>query len=382
MELIMKGYSFFVFLILVGANTARAGDPRIVETTFDTVYIQENANKVRVVIPAAYELGQIVYTLSELQNQNYGRSYSKGKYYQEVQEYFSDFADHHILPAVNYENWTDYWSFRQNSIAYSYKDTKLVNDGVYRTLWDMGEDEFQLNRKALEDFASLSNFGSFYTAHSDYYAALTAEFSSIVNPDGMRLWLEDNFSARYDSYLIVISPLVGGAHNFAIVSDQNFKEAIITISAPNVFDSKRNDEGQVPKEVALKFSRLVFTELDHNYVNPVSERFTTKIKENIGEITRWNESDDYTTAFSTFNEYVTWAIFPMYVRSIYGDAYFNEAMSDVNRQMLRRGFVRFPEFSRWLNSADIQLTEGKSLESVFEEIIAWFGRGDLQAIGK
>jgi hypothetical protein len=54
----MKGYSFFVFLILVAANTARTGDPRIVETTFDTVYIQENPKKVRVVIPSAYELGQ------------------------------------------------------------------------------------------------------------------------------------------------------------------------------------------------------------------------------------------------------------------------------------------------------------------------------------
>ena len=341
----MKSYYFFVFLILIAASTAWAGDPRIVETTFDAKYIKQNSNKVRVVIPAAYELGQIAYTLSELQNQNYGRSYSKGKYYQEMQEYFSGFTDHHILPAVNYEKWTDYWSFRQNSIAYSYKDTELVNDGVYRTLWDMGEDEFQLNREALEDFARLSNFGSFYAAHSDYYEGLKTEFSSIVNPEGMRLWLEDNFSARYDSYLIVISPLVGGAHNFAIVSDKNFKEAIITISAPNVFDSKRNEKGQVPKEIALKFARLVFTELDHNYVNPASERFTTKIKDNIGEVTQWNESNDYTSAFSTFNEYVTWAIFPMYVRSVYGDVYFNEAMSDVNRQMLSRGFVRFPEFS-------------------------------------
>ena len=276
-----------------------------------------------------------------------------------MQEYFSGFADHDILAAVNYEKWTDYWSFRQNSIAYCYKDTKLVNDGVYRTLWDMGEDEFQLNTEALK-----------------------GEFTSIVNPEGMRLWLEDNFSARYDSYLIVISPLVGGAHNFAIVSDQIFKEAIITISAPNVFDSKRNEDGQVPKEIALKFSRLVFTELDHNYQNPASELFTTKIKENIGKITQWNESNDYTTAFSTFNEYVTWAIFPLYVRSIYGDVYFNEAMSDVNRQMLRRGFVRFPEFSRWLNSADIQIPEGKSLESVFENIVAWFGRSDQQGTDK
>jgi hypothetical protein len=281
----MKIFLLFVFLIMIGVSTTRAADPRIVETTFEPKYIQKNTDKVRVVIPAAYELGQVAYTLSELRNQNYGRSYSKGKYYQEVREYFSDFTDHPILSAVNYEKWTDYWSFRQNGIAYSYKDKKLVNDGVYTTLWDMGEDQFQLNKAALEDFAKLSNFGSFYAAHSDYYEALKAEFSSIVNPQGMRLWLESNFSARYDSYLIVISPLVGGAHNFAIVSDQSFKEAIITISAPNVFDSKRNEEGQVPKEIALKFARLVFTELDHNYVNPVSELFTTEIKANIGEIT-------------------------------------------------------------------------------------------------
>jgi hypothetical protein len=178
----------------------------------------------------------------------------------------------------------------------------------------------------------------------------------------MRGWLEGNFSARYDSYLIVISPLVGGAHNFAIVSDRKFREAMITISAPNVFDNNRNEEGQVPENVALKFARIVFTEVDHNYVNPASELFTTKIEKNIGEITQWNESNDYTTAVATFNEYVTWAIFPMYVRSIYGDADFNAAMSDVNRQMLRRGFLRFPEFSRWLNSADSHITEGKSLE--------------------
>lgn len=347
-------------------------DPRIIEVSLDSQYKEDNAGHVRVTIPAAYELAQIAYALAESRGDGHGRTWNKGEYYNNMMAYFEPYKNHPAVDAVNYEEWFDYWSFRQNSIAYSYSDGSLTHMGVYKTLWNGGEDKFLKVKSQLEDFARDSGFNTFYADQLEYYTALEGEFTEIIDPESMQSWLHRNFTTRYDSYLIVISPLVGGAHNFAIVRDVDYAEAIITISASNVYDKERDSDGKISEEKVLKYSRLIFTELDHNYVNPVSERFKEDIEQAIGDISTWNTSDDYRSAEATFNEYVTWAIFPLFVKSEYGEAYVEAAVADVNRVMAKRGFVKFPEFSAWMLSNAALLDGTESVESAYADMVAWF----------
>ena len=358
-------------LVLAGLLTS-CGDPRVIESTFDDQYKAENTGKVRVEIREAYELAQIAYALAEARQSDANRAWTKGAYYDAMMAHFAPYKDHPAIDAVDFKKWPDYWSYRQNSLAYSYRDGKLDHAGVYETLWNSGEDKFQKVKNQLEVFARDADFDAFYAEQADYYAYLEGEFSELVDPAAMQRWLHENFSARYDSYLIAISPLVGGAHNFAIVRDTDYAEAIITISASNVYDKDRDADGVISDAARLKFSRLIFTELDHNYVNPASDRFKSEIKSAVGDVDQWNASDDYRSAEATFNEYVTWAIFPLFVRSEYGEAYVDAAVADVNRVMTRRGFQKFPEFNDWVLSNNAFSTGVKSVEASYEEMIAWF----------
>ena len=351
---------------------ASCGDPRVIETTFDENYKAANAGKVRVEIRDAYELAQIAYALAEARRSDANRTWNKGAYYDAMTAHFAPHKNHPAIDAVDYEKWPEYWSYRQNSLAYSYKDGALVHTGDYETLWNSGEDKFAKAKSDLETFARDADFDAFYADHADYYAYLENEFSELVDPAAMQRWLHENFTARYDSYLIAISPLVGGAHNFAIVRDSHYAEAIITISASNIYDKDRDTEGNISAEARLKFSRVIFTELDHNYVNPASDRFKSEIKNAIGDVNQWNSSGDYRSAEATFNEYVTWAIFPLFVRSEYGDFYVEAAIADVNRVMTRRGFPKFPEFNEWMVSNTSFSTGAKPVEASYEDVIAWF----------
>ncbi len=366
----MKRQSTFVTLVFL--LLASCGDPRVIEVTLSEKHKIENTDKVRVEIPKAYELAQIAYALAEAKQESHGRTFEKSSYYKEVLAHFESNSDHPAIDAVQFWKWPDYWSYRQNSIAYSYDNGQLLHDGVYETFWRRGEDKFAAVKTELEAFAGESGFAEFYADHANYYARLEDEFSNIIDPKSMQSWLNSNFTARYDSYLIVLSPLVGGAHNFAIIQDKDYAEAVITISAPNIFDKYRDDAGNISDKAALRYSRLIFTELDHNYVNPASDQFKKEIKAAMPDVSTWNESNDYRSAEATFNEYVTWAIFALFVRDAYGDEHVRAAIDDINKSMKRRGFVRFSEFSKWITSFDPLAQGSNSVEELYPEIIAWF----------
>lgn len=358
-------------LVLAGL-LGSCGDPRVIESSLNEQYKTENAGRVRVEIRDAYELAQIAYALAEARHGDANRTWNKGAYYDAMTAHFEPYKNHPAIDAVDFKKWPEYWSYRQNSLAYTYDNGELAHSGVYETLWKRGEDKFAKVKNQLEVFAREADFDAFYAEQEEYYTYLEDEFSELVDPAAMQRWLHENFAARYDSYLIAISPLVGGAHNFAIVRDTDYAEAIITISASNVYDTDRDANGIVSDAARLKFSRLIFTELDHNYVNPASDRFKSEIKSAVGDVDQWNASDDYRSAEATFNEYVTWAIFPLFVRSEYGEAYVDAAVADVNRVMTRRGFEKFPEFNEWVLSSSTFSSDAKSVEASYAEIIAWF----------
>lgn len=361
-------------LVLVYSTmlASSCSDPRLIDQSLPQSHKAENSGTTRVEIPEVYELAQIVYALGEQKHGSQSRIWTKGRYYEQIQSYFGPYQNHPAVDAVYFEKWPDYWSYRQNSLAFQLERESIVSGNVYDRLWSAGANQFEKAIPLLEDFARESQIQSFFEENGDYYEALISEFSDIAGPDAMKAWLEKNFSARYDSYFIVISPLVGGAHNFAIVRDTDYAEALITISAPNIMDEYRTDSGKIAEDRSLRFVRTIFTELDHNYINPVSERYKRKIDNAIGDVNQLNESDDYRSKLATFNEYVTWAIYPLFVADIYGDEKVAISISDVDSVMVSRGFVKFPEFNAWVHERFSGEMPASRFEDRYDELLDWF----------
>src|SRR5690606_2091926 len=131
----------------------------------------------------------------------------------------------------------------------------------------------------VEDFARQSGFRKFYKSNAAYYARQIKRQKELMPVRNMWQWLEEKFpGTKYQSYKIVFSPLIGGSHstqNFvAYYEDSFFKESVMFVCGPDRYDQSA-ELSEKQKEGLL--SGIVFTEIDHNYVNRVSYKFRKTI---------------------------------------------------------------------------------------------------------
>lgn len=100
-------------------------------------------------------------------------------------------------------------------------------------------------------------------------------------------------------------------------------------------------------------SGIVFTEIDHNYVNPATNKYPKQVDSIFSNRSVWtkqgNNSDYYGSAGSVFNEYMTHAVFCLYVLDHYNKQT-AEFVIDNREQLMvnKRNFIRFKEFDREL----------------------------------
>ena len=71
------------------------------------------------------------------------------------------------------------------------------------------------------------------------------------------------------------------------------------------------------------YTGVVFTEIDHNYVNPVSNNFKIDIDRIMGDSNRakWIKADGdgkfYNNGYKIFNAYMTHAVYLVYTNTVY-----------------------------------------------------------------
>jgi len=121
------------------------------------------------------------------------------------------------------------------------------------------------------------------------------------------------------------------------------------------------------------YSRTVFTEINHNYVNPVSEKYIIKISNSFKNLEEWNVHEYfYNTAYETFNEYLTWAIFSLYVYEEFNSTDFRTINLITEKYMEnKRKFVKFSEFNKFLLNLYLSQNQTKTIEEMYPEIIEW-----------
>jgi hypothetical protein len=338
---------------------------------YSTEYIEKNKNTTQFLIPEGYELANIVISLTP-----YGkfpnRIFQKTDYYKEVQEHFGPFANHPLIAAVNLNNDGDFQRFiglRENGAYWMFEGDKLVRNGPYRDHWRRAPiNLFAQNRELLEDFAKKSGFRQFFAAHQPYYDRLTRDFAAAAPLQSMIQWLEGNFGAghHFDSYKVFFSPLVAFSHSTHRGESPEFKESLMFVGAPHVFG-----KGEL---AGAEVARMIFTEIDHNFVNPTSNQHRQAIDAAMSNVPYWNDtalSGGYQDPLSTFNEYMTWSVFTLWARATYSPDVFKYVVRLNRMDMIDRGFAQFAAFDRAVVKAFGAEPATKKVPEIYPEVVAF-----------
>ncbi len=329
---------------------------------YSDAYIAENAGKVLVEIPEAFELANVAIAISETGLKDPYKVNKSGEYYRRVLEHFLPFKNHPLLaqPTLHYNHG---YPFRDNSICYAFEGDKLVSAGPYRRIRD--PDLFQQQLALLEDFARVSGFRQFYRENLPFYRQQIELYREKVPIRRMWTWLEERFPARHDCYKVVFSPLLGGSHETCGFTRKGFSETIMFVSGPG----ESPDWNSVGEGL---LARVVFTEIDHNYVNSITSRHTEQVNAAFADLGRWNRNAGYASPEMTFNEYMTWGVFILYAHDTYEMKDFEAIKEHVIRQMVgSRQFIRFREFTEELLRLYRDRTAGQSIPDLYPAVLSW-----------
>ena len=247
-----------------------------------------------------------------------------------------------------------------------YKDNDLEKSDIYKGF--RANDEIKENIKLLEDFAKKSNFREFYKAHNSYYLKLGELFRVESQPEKIWQWLESNFPEKYQSYKVFFSPLGPGNHSARMFTNSDFKETIMFISGPNRYFEK----SESPSVNSIKLSRSFFTEIDHAYVNPTSNKYVENINAVLNNLKPWYKGGGYNKPYLVFNEYMTWAVFSLFTLDNYSDDNYQFSKSYIEKFMQEnKGFYKFKEFNNELTRLYKLKSEEEKIVDLYPEILNW-----------
>lgn len=334
-------------------------------------YIQEKKGKITVQIPETYELLHVVIALGEYGSQN-EMIFKNTDYYREVKDYFSAYSEHPIVTKVsqsltksrgNYNHWKNY------TVSYRFEGNKIVHAGNHRV---PSQNVFGQNLDLFSDFAEKSDYLEFYRNHQDFYQKQIVQFEAEAPVKKMWSWLESNFPVSYQSHSVFFSPLAGSTpHNTYsfVAKDQDFKEAFMFVQGPDSYYNRFSDK------IALGlFNSNFFTEIDHNYVNPLTDKYLKEIVKAFRNLPDWNKQQGYSRIPLTFNEYMTWATFTLFACDNFDQELFDKAR-DIQEQIMvnSRGFVRYKEFNEKMLELNKNRQPGETVSDLYPAIIEWAG---------
>ncbi|MCJ8153827.1 DUF4932 domain-containing protein [Chryseobacterium sp. SSA4.19] len=326
---------------------------------FDEKYKKEYQGKTKIEIDETKELLHIMIAMTEVGLENDDMVEQKGKYYQDVLQHFKKFKDEKIIvkfDSIIKVNPTNYVFLTGNAISHEFKDDHLVPDKNF--MFPMKEvsshTKITVNpivtyKKEIEDFAKKTNFRRFYKNQTPYYKTIIKEYNQQANLEQQWEWLEKAFNTKVNSYLIFCSPLINGL-NYTSTYDNNYFKQIIMVLPP-VSKEKNFSE----KQNIVFNTRIMFTEIDHNYVSGPTKKYAKEIDNALKEREKWVNTKQegtqyYPTPERVFDEYMTYGVFYLFCNDKFKDdqSIINYAYNDLNALMKDRGFPKMKEFNNAL----------------------------------
>ena len=333
-----------------------------VPAVYTNTYIRNNTGKVNIGTPEVYELAHIVLALHDTLVRKTFRMNLKSDYFSDVYQWFSPYKQHPVFSSLSN---VDFYSFIENAPAYQFKENRIVPDRIYTGF--RAKNRFKTLIPLLEDFAEKSRFRAFYKSKHDYYHHLAEQFSQMVNPKNIWIWLEHHFPQRYQSHRVFFSTLGRGSHSARNIRQNQFSESVMFVSSPDNYSD--NDK----LIASAKLTRSFFTEIDHTYVNPTSDMFINEINQSLSNLNIWYSKKGYALPYLTFNEYITWALFTAYAWENYPEKTYLYIKNYIEQFMEnKRGFIRFSEFNQFFIQLYKQEKHDHTLPEMYPKILQWF----------
>ena len=332
------------------------------------------ANESPVRLSETYELANIILALTEYGKADPWEVSQQSPYYQEVRAYFDQYCNHPLLAKVNYsrQKWENYLSFRTDSYAFAFDSANhLVRKFAFAA--NQGFNPFEENLAFVEDFANITKFRQFYRNHISYYQNLANAYLASQHYPEMLHFLETELGkcSSISSYAIVLSPLVGrmNCHRMVVGAATDF------ITLPNSLLTGKTAQTASEEEIASG-THMLFTELDHAFVNPLTDQYRTLVKANFTN-NMWDSGSGYEgDSLATFNEYMTWAIYDLYVAQ-YFPVVAAKVSIDWAMQNETRSFYASALFNRELAALYHRRKRGQTLKELYPVFIKRLGK--LQA---
>jgi hypothetical protein len=384
--------------IVIDKNNQRANQ-RVIgiepNVKFSKAYINENQGKTIVEIPEVSELVNIIMVLHKDAEKEENMFDTKSDYYKKVKTYFEPYRNHPIIDTIQkfisdlkYEEGYDaymfplssYWYYyaaKMNACAYTFdKNGTIVNNGVVKEI-AKGYNSFDPMKdlKLIQDFANKSNFRNFYEDNKPYYNELLKTYNQLNPVQKMQNWLDKKFGFGYGSYLIFFSPLIGGAHSTTRFEDNGFNQTFMFIAGAELDPEYSLVMNQ------LFASQVVFTEIDHNYVNPLSNKYHREIDTIFYKREIWaggKQTEAYPTPYKVFNEYMTYGVYSLYLLDSFSKENVESYLPNLERMMQEnRGFQKFGDFNQELMRL-YALNQNQSIENLIEKMLDWCSKQNIE----
>lgn len=354
---------------------------------FTKKYIKKYQGKTIVEIPEVSELVNIIMVLHKDAEKDLNMFDTQTNYYERILTHFEPYRNHPIIDTIqkyikdieykedykasvfSNESYWYYYAMKMNACLYTFNKNgkKITNKGYIKNFGFNNFDPMK-DIELIEDFAKKSNFRKFYNDNKLYYSDLLSTYNQLNPIQKMQNWLAEKFKFSDESYMIYFSPLVAGAHSTKKFEANNFKQSFMFIARAEM----DKDYSQIINE--LLESRVVFTEIDHNYVNPISDDFVNEINNSFSNREKWangEQTSAYETNYKVFNEYMTFGVYSLYLLDNYTQADFEDFLPLMENQMEKnRGFTRFKDFNRELIRL-YQQNKNQPMNELYIKILSW-----------
>ncbi|USL95989.1 DUF4932 domain-containing protein [Riemerella anatipestifer] len=325
-------------------------------------------NKTKIEIPETYELSNIVLALTKYGISDEWEVQKRTDYYNKVLDYFQTVKNHPLLDSVNYsrEKWEDFLSFRTDAVAFSFDEKgNLKRD--YEFYANEGHKPFDQNLDLVNDFVKKSNFREFYAQNKPFYDRIVRNYEEYNYINESIKFLDKIFDKKdvnsSDSeYLVILSPLVYRMNCHRKLSEN------ITADFPSATEDFVNGvEKNTNIEERLHSNHLIFTEKDHEYVNPLTNIYLNIVNSSF-DTQFWDKNSGYED-HNSFNEYLTWAIYDLFVAENF-PKYSKRVSMQWKYQNMTRGFIAQNIFSDKLLEL-YNKSKSKKIEDIIKPLLKW-----------
>lgn len=320
---------------------------------FSEQYKQENQGKYKIEINEVKELVTIMLAITDYGKGNDDMFEQRGQYYQDLRAYFEPYENEKIIQTFDslmVASPYNYIFLTGNAMTYDFDGDKLVKSDVFifpaQGVANVGIDKNPMitYKKEIETFAKTSKFREFYANHQEFYSNIIADYEKNANLGKQWNWLETNFETQKNSYIIFCSPLINGLNYTGQFTNNDF--SLIYMMLPPL----DNYPNLSPFEKEILNTRIMFTEIDHNYVHTPTEANAELINHAFADRKFWVNEDVYGTfaypnPVKVFNEYMTFGVFLLYCQDQYGQKGTDTAVESVVSMMKERGFPEMKFFT-------------------------------------